>query len=144
MICFIIILFLHSKSINPSENICKQLDPDQGTSRNSVVISIQTVCGSKSLSLYRDKQRRPSLGVIIKLRVSSNNLFQKIRFDPFIDIPMLYLKYLTMHHEQLHAGAMRKLLMVCASVRETIHSLSSWVIFSYRRTNCDTIINLHE
>ena len=39
------------------------------------------------------------------------------------DIPMFYIKYLTMHKVHMHAGAIRQLLYGCAYVPETIHSL---------------------
>ena len=42
---------------------------------------------------------------------------------PLSDIPMFYIKYLTMHKEHTHAGAKRLLLYDCAYVREIIHSL---------------------
>ena len=43
--------------------------------------------------------------------------------------------YLTMHKVHMHAGAIRQLLYGCAYIREIIHSLSSWIIFPYIRTN---------
>ena len=39
------------------------------------------------------------------------------------DIPMFYIKYLTMYELHMHAGPIRKLLYGCAHVREIIHSL---------------------
>ena len=39
------------------------------------------------------------------------------------DIPMFYIKYITMQKVHTHAGAIRQLLYVCAYVREIIHSL---------------------
>ena len=39
---------------------------------------------------------------------------------PLSDIPMLYIKYLTMHKVQMHASAIRQLLYGCAFVRELI------------------------
>ena len=43
------------------------------------------------------------------------------------DIPIFYIKSLSMYKVHMHAGAMRQLLYGCAYVRETIHSLkSSW------------------
>ena len=39
------------------------------------------------------------------------------------DIPMFYIKYLTMCKVHMYAGAIRKLLYGCAYVRELIHSL---------------------
>ena len=42
---------------------------------------------------------------------------------PLSDIPMFYIKYLTMHTVHMHAGAVRQLLYGCANVREIIHSL---------------------
>ena len=42
---------------------------------------------------------------------------------PLSDIPMFYIKYLTMHKVYIHAGAIRQLLYGCAYVREIIHSL---------------------
>ena len=39
------------------------------------------------------------------------------------DMPMFYIKYLTMHKVHMHAGAIRQLLYGCAYVREIIHSL---------------------
>ena len=41
---------------------------------------------------------------------------------PFIDFLMCNLKYIVMHSVQMYAGAISK-------------SLSSWIIFPYRRTN---------
>ena len=41
---------------------------------------------------------------------------------PLSDIPMFYIKYLTMHKLHMHAGAIRQLLYGCAYVREIIHS----------------------
>ena len=37
-------------------------------------------------------------------------MFFFILMAPFIDIPMFYIKYLTMHNVQMHSGAIRKLL----------------------------------
>ena len=34
------------------------------------------------------------------------------------DIPMFYIKYLTMYNLYMHAGAIRKLLYGCAYVRD--------------------------
>ena len=42
---------------------------------------------------------------------------------PLSDIPMFYIKYLTMHKVHMHAGAIRQLLYGCEYVREIIHSL---------------------
>ena len=42
---------------------------------------------------------------------------------PLSDIPMFYIRYLTMCKVQMHAGAIRKLLYGCAYVRAIIHSL---------------------
>ena len=42
---------------------------------------------------------------------------------PLNDIPMFYIKYLTMHKGHMHAGAKKQLLYDCAYVREIIHSL---------------------
>ena len=42
---------------------------------------------------------------------------------PFSDIRMFYIRYLTMHKVNMHAGAIRQLLYGCAHVREIIHSL---------------------
>ena len=44
---------------------------------------------------------------------------------PLSDIPMFYIKYLTMHKVHMHAGAilLRQLLYACAYVREIIHPL---------------------
>ena len=42
---------------------------------------------------------------------------------PLSDIPMFYIKYLTMHKVHMHAGVIRQLLYGCAYVREIIHSL---------------------
>ena len=42
---------------------------------------------------------------------------------PLSDIPMFYIKYLTMHKVHMYASAMRQLLYGCAYVREIIHSL---------------------
>ena len=42
-------------------------------------------------------------------------------FEPLSDIPMFYIKYLTMHKVHMHAGAIRQLLYGCAYVREIIH-----------------------
>ena len=42
---------------------------------------------------------------------------------PFIDIPMFNIKYLSMHKEQMHAGALSKLLYGFASVWVIIHLL---------------------
>ena len=42
---------------------------------------------------------------------------------PLSDIPIFYIKYLTMHKLHKHAGAIRQLLYGCAYVREIIHSL---------------------
>ena len=39
------------------------------------------------------------------------------------DIPMFYIKYLTMYKVHMHAGAIRQLLYGCAYVRETILKL---------------------
>ena len=39
------------------------------------------------------------------------------------DIPMVYIKYPTMHKVHMHAGAIRQLLYGCTYVREIIHSL---------------------
>ena len=39
------------------------------------------------------------------------------------DIPVFYIKYLTMHKVHMHAGAIRQLLYGCAYVRDIIHSL---------------------
>ena len=36
---------------------------------------------------------------------------------PLSDIPMFYIKYLTMHKVHMHAGAIRQLLYGCAYVR---------------------------
>ena len=44
---------------------------------------------------------------------------------PFIDMPMLYIKYLTMHSMQTHSDTIEVLFMVCASVQAIIHSLAS-------------------
>ena len=46
---------------------------------------------------------------------------------PLSDIPMFYIKYLTMHKVHMHAGAIRQLLFGCASVLE--------IILPYIRTN---------
>ena len=43
--------------------------------------------------------------------------------SPLSDIPMFYIKYLTMHKVHMHAGAIRQLLYGCAYVRGIIHSL---------------------
>ena len=48
---------------------------------------------------------------------------------------MFYIKYLTMHKVHMHAGVKRQLLYGCAYIREIIHSLSSWIILPYTRTN---------
>ena len=48
---------------------------------------------------------------------------QTIVIAPLSDIPMFYIKYLTMHKVYIHAGAIRQLLYCCAYVREIIHSL---------------------
>ena len=42
---------------------------------------------------------------------------------PLSDIPLFYIKYLTMHKVHMHSGAMRQLLYGCAYVREIIHKL---------------------
>ena len=42
---------------------------------------------------------------------------------PLSNIPMFYIKYLTMHKEHMHVGALRQLLYGYAYVREIIHSL---------------------
>ena len=42
---------------------------------------------------------------------------------PLSDIPMFYIKYLTMHKVHIHVGAIRQLVYVCAYQRENIHSL---------------------
>ena len=42
---------------------------------------------------------------------------------PLRDIPMFYIKYLTMHKVHMHAGAIRQLEHGCAHLREIIHSL---------------------
>ena len=39
------------------------------------------------------------------------------------DIPLIYIKYLTMHKVHMHAGVIWQLLYGCAYVREIIHSL---------------------
>ena len=39
------------------------------------------------------------------------------------DIPMFYIKYLTMHKVHMHADAIRLVLYGCAYVQEIIHSL---------------------
>ena len=52
---------------------------------------------------------------------------------PLSDIPMFYIKYLTMYKVRMHAGAIITLLCGCAYVREIIHSLK--IIFPYIRTN---------
>ena len=46
-----------------------------------------------------------------------------ILIAPLSDIPMFYIKYLTMHKVHMHADAIRQLLYGCAYVREIIHSL---------------------
>ena len=38
---------------------------------------------------------------------------------PFSDIPMFYIKYLTMYKVHMHAGAIRKLLYGCVYVRKS-------------------------
>ena len=43
--------------------------------------------------------------------------------EPLSDMPMFYIKYLTMHKVHMHAGALRQLLYGRAYVREIIHSL---------------------
>ena len=42
---------------------------------------------------------------------------------PFIDVPMLKLKYLAMHRVHVHAGAISKLVYGFASIRAITHSL---------------------
>ena len=42
---------------------------------------------------------------------------------PLSDIPLFYIKYLTMHKVHMHAVAIRQLLYGCAYVREIINSL---------------------
>ena len=46
-----------------------------------------------------------------------------IVITPLSDIPMFYIKYLTMHKVHVHASAIRQLLYGCAYVRKIIHSL---------------------
>ena len=46
-----------------------------------------------------------------------------IIIEPLSDIPMFYIKYLTMHKVHMHAVSIRQLLYGCAYVREIIHSL---------------------
>ena len=47
----------------------------------------------------------------------------KLFYCTLSDIPMFYIKYLTMQKVHMHAGAKRQLLYGCAYVREIIHSL---------------------
>ena len=42
---------------------------------------------------------------------------------PLSDIPMFYIKYLTMQRVHVHAGAIRQLLHVAVRIREIIYSL---------------------
>ena len=49
--------------------------------------------------------------------------YSKHVIAPLSDIPMFYIKYLTMHKVHMHAGAIMQLLYVCAYAREIIHSL---------------------
>ena len=42
---------------------------------------------------------------------------------PLSDIPIIYIKYLTMHKVRKHAGAIRQLVYGCVYAREIIHSL---------------------
>ena len=46
-----------------------------------------------------------------------------IFITPLSDIQIFYIKYLTVYNVHIHAGAKRKLLYVCAYVREIIHPL---------------------
>ena len=47
----------------------------------------------------------------------------KMLIAPLSNIPMFYIKYLTMHKVHMHAGAIRQLVYGCVYVREIIHSL---------------------
>ena len=47
----------------------------------------------------------------------------KFLIAPLSDIPIYYIKYLTMHKVQMHAGARRQLLYGYAYVLEIINSL---------------------
>ena len=47
----------------------------------------------------------------------------KMIIAPLNDIPMFYIKYLTMYKVHMHAGAIRQLLYGCMYVREIIYLL---------------------
>ena len=64
-----------------------------------------------------------------------NRYFPKNFIAPLSDIPMFYIKYLTMRKVHMHTGAIRQLLYCCAYVWEIIIRLSSWIILPYIRTN---------
>ena len=52
-----------------------------------------------------------------------NHKLNKIPYAPLSDIHMFYIKYRTMYKVCKHAGAVRKFLYDCTSVRDIIHSL---------------------
>ena len=56
------------------------------------------------------------------LNVRKRHALDKL-IAPFSDVPMFYIKYLTMYKVHMHAGAIRKLLFGFVFVRMIIHSL---------------------
>ena len=80
------------------------------------MLQLQTPAVVSLVRCYTLSQKRHLL-----LRTVTNNAI----YCAFIDILMIYIKYLTMHEVQMHTYALRNLLgscMVCTSVREIIHN----------------------
>ena len=61
-----------------------------------------------------------SLKLVDYLLRQTHKPYNNQLITPMSDIPMFYIKYLTMH---MHACAIRQLLYGCAYAREIIHSL---------------------
>ena len=63
------------------------------------------------------------------------------RSRPLSDIPIFYIKYLTMHKARMHVGAIRQLLYGCAYVRE-IMTLRSDNFEGHGSLLCDILLKI--
>ena len=61
--------------------------------------------------------------LLLKLPSESEFIVLTLIIAPLSDIPMFYIKYLTLHKLHMHAGEIRQLLYSSAYVQEIIHSL---------------------